>query len=195
MLNFQRYTAYIVLPFGFSVLVFRKLVTYILLGGQWEDAALLLGLIGMSSAVSVIVCQYNSIYFRAVGKPGMSLIVQTIYGGALVFGCLYYGKGTFRNLCIFRGGVELLHSVFSGMVMRLKFGIKIGTFFLNIWQSIIMVGIILVLGTALVKISENMVWQFIAALLVVFFSCLVGYFLPGVKKDLHQLVGSLKKVA
>ncbi len=193
LLNFQKFTAYIVLPFGISILVFRDLVTYILLGGQWEEAALLLGIIGLSSAVSVIVCQYNSVYYRAVGRPGMSLLVQGIYGGILICGCLYYRQGSFERLCIFRGIVELLHSVISGIVMRVGFGIKIRFFFANIWQSIVITSIILVLGTVLVSINENMVWQFTSAFIAIIAACLVGYILPGVKKDLQQLVEMYSK--
>ena len=193
LLNFQKYTAYIVLPFGISILVFRKLVTYILLGGQWEESALLLGIIGFSSAVSVIVCQYNSVYYRAVGRPGMSLIVQGIYGGILIGGCLYYRQGSFERLCIFRGIVELLHSVISGIVMRVGFGIRIRLFLANTWQSIVITSIILVLGTVLVSINEDMVWQFMAAFIAIIGSCFVGFILPGVKKDLSQFAEMYSK--
>lgn len=74
--TFQRIAYFIIFPLGVVVFVFRDLVTNILLGSQWTEAADFVGLWGIMNAIVFPFAQMGGEVYRALGKPKWSTLSQ-----------------------------------------------------------------------------------------------------------------------
>lgn len=76
--SFIKSLSIIMLPLGIGVFVFRDFVTLILLGSQWEEAALFIGLWGLVRAVWCVFGIFSTELFISCGKPKYSVLLQII---------------------------------------------------------------------------------------------------------------------
>lgn len=72
----QKYLAVLLLPLGFGIFMFSKLLTEVLLGDQWTEAIPYIGIWGLMEVITVIINRICSNVFPAIGKPKVSVIVQ-----------------------------------------------------------------------------------------------------------------------
>ena len=82
--SFQARVAAFVLPLGVGIFLFRDFVTELLLGPQWGEASLMVGLWGLSSGVLIVFSHYCSEVYRAMGRPRVSLLSQCLYLAVMV---------------------------------------------------------------------------------------------------------------
>lgn len=111
--SFQKVVALLAIPLGVGIFIFRDTVTTLLLGSQWGEAALLVGLAGLGQAVVCATAQMNSNYFRALGKPQIALFVQGLYGLIMMVIILWAVNETFEMLCISRGVTYFIYAFIS----------------------------------------------------------------------------------
>ncbi len=78
-LKMQRYLACCVVPIAFFILVYREAFTFILLGDQWGDTALFIGLWMFTGCISITFGHMYSEAYRAKGKPVLCVITATVY--------------------------------------------------------------------------------------------------------------------
>lgn len=83
-LRFQKAVAILMVPLGLGLYLYRYLVTGIMLGSQWVEAAGFIGVWGVSSALMILLSHYCSEVYRAKGRPKLSVLAQWIYLAALV---------------------------------------------------------------------------------------------------------------
>lgn len=107
LLKFQKTTGLVLLPLGVGVFVFSDLITEIMLGNQWMEAAGFLGLWGLMEAVTVIFARFCSPVYPAIGKPRISVIVQISHLVVLIPAIIISGQYGFRALYITRSLVRL----------------------------------------------------------------------------------------
>ena len=91
--RFQESIGIFTIPLGFGILVFRDFVTFILLGNQWREASIMVGLWGFVMCESVIFADMGGYAITAKGKPiyvFFSNIIQAILLGT----ALYLSRGT-----------------------------------------------------------------------------------------------------
>lgn len=74
-----KYFAMGLVPFALAVFVYRKAVTLIILGSQWEEAETLLGLWVLTGCFVVVFGYLCSEAYRAKGVPRYSVLVQVLY--------------------------------------------------------------------------------------------------------------------
>ena len=72
--SFQKLVGILVIPLGVGIFLFQDLITTILLGNQWHEAAHFIGLWGLTSAVTIVLSNYCSEVYRAKGKPKLSVL-------------------------------------------------------------------------------------------------------------------------
>ena len=72
LLKFQKYTSVLLLPIGVGIFLFQDLVTAIMLGDQWTEAAPFMGLWALMEVVTVIFARFCSNVYPAIGKPRIS---------------------------------------------------------------------------------------------------------------------------
>ena len=107
LLKFQKTTGLVLLPLGVGIFMFRDLLTNVMLGSQWMEAADFLGLWGLMEAVMVVFARFCSPVYPAIGKPRASVIVQISHLVVLIPAIIISGRFGFKALYITRSLVRL----------------------------------------------------------------------------------------
>lgn len=105
--KFQKTVALLVLPMGVLMFAQKELVTSILLGEQWVEAAGFIGAWALCGSISIATTRYCSEMYRAKGRPMLCFIAQLLMFVVLVPGTIYSLKYGFKQLYIFRSCAEL----------------------------------------------------------------------------------------
>lgn len=107
LLRFQKTTSIVLLPLGVGVFIFRDLITEVMLGNQWTEAAGFFGLWGLMEAVTVVFARFCSPVYPAIGKPRVSVIVQLLHVVVLIPAIIISGQYGFKALYITRSLIRL----------------------------------------------------------------------------------------
>lgn len=178
LLKFQKTTGLVLIPFGVGVFMFRDLITDIMLGDQWTEAAGFLGLWGLMEAVTVIFARFCSPVYPAIGKPRTSAIVQIAHLVVLIPAIIISGQFGFQPLYITRSLVRLelvLANLIAVYVMIKQSPWKM---LVNIMPEVISSLIMAGVAFVLLSISQTMVWSLIwvAVCIGVYFAALYVLF-------------------
>lgn len=171
LLRFQKITSIVLLPLGVGIFVFRNLITDVMLGGQWTEAAGFLGLWGLVEAITVVFARFCSPVYPAVGKPRVSVIVQVLHVVVLIPAIIISGKYGFETLYITRSLVRIelvLVNVIAVYIIIKQSPWKMLT---NIIPQLTCSLIMAAVGIILLRINNGAICSFIWA-----FVCVVVYF-------------------
>ena len=135
--TFQKLVGILVMPLGVGIFLFQDLITDILLGHQWHEAAHFIGLWGLTSSITIVLSHYCSEIYRAKGKPRLSVLVQSLHILFLVPVVLWAVKGGFSFLCDMRALVRLTLIVINAIVLYITFKISFYSMLKNICPSVI----------------------------------------------------------
>lgn len=105
--RFQKIVGLLVIPIGVGIFLFRDLVTEVLLGHQWLEAANFIGLWGLTSSITIVLSHYCSEIYRAKGRPKLSVLAQVLHILCLVPTVLWAINYGFDFLCEMRALVRL----------------------------------------------------------------------------------------
>ena len=168
--SFQKLVGILVIPLGVGIFLFQDLVTKILLGSQWHEAAHFIGLWGLTSAVTIVLSHYCSELYRAKGKPKLSVLVQVLHILCLVPAILWAVRFDFRFLCDVRALVRLTLIVINLFVLYHVVRISFASMLKNILPALIasaaMAGFALLTNAD----SYTMSWQIIMCIV-----CMIVY--------------------
>lgn len=114
--SFQKLVGIIVMPMGVGIFLFQDLITNILLGDQWYEAAYFIGLWGLTSAITIVLSHYCSEIYRAKGKPKWSVFVQISHIVFIVPIVLWSIPLGFDTLCEMRALVRI-QLVFVNLIL------------------------------------------------------------------------------
>ena len=98
--RFQKIVGLLVIPIGVGIFLFRDLVTEVLLGHQWLEAANFIGLWGLTSSITIVLSHYCSEIYRAKGRPKLSVLAQVLHILCLVPTVLWAINYGFDFLCL-----------------------------------------------------------------------------------------------
>lgn len=178
LLKFQKTTAVILIPLGVGIFMFRDLLTQVMLGSQWGEAAGFLGLWGLMEAVTVIFARFCSPVYPAVGKPRVSVIVQISHIIVLIPAIIISGQFGFKPLYITRSLMRL-----EGVLVNLVavyFVIKQSPWkmLVNILPEVVSAILMAVMAYGLLSINHTIVCSFawVAVCVVVYFGFLYMLF-------------------
>lgn len=162
--SFQKLVGIIVIPSGVGIFLFQDLVTDILLGSQWREAAHFIGLWGLTSALTIVLSHYCSEIYRAKGKPKLSVLVQVLHIVCLVPVILWAVQHNFRFLCDMRALVRLTLIIINLFVLYHVVRISFATMFRNILPAII--ASVIMAGFTLLTNASNysIFWQIVMCL-------------------------------
>lgn len=170
--GFQQKVGLLILPMGVGVFVYRDLITSILLGEQWGEAANFIGLWGLVNAVKIILSNYCSEAYRAVGKPRISVFVQLSQLLLLIPSLIYGAKEGYETLFVMRSLVSVELIVINLLTIQGTLKISAARMVKNVTPE--MISSILMGGVAfwLEGLSSNVAWKFFSIIL-----CAGCYFL------------------
>lgn len=99
-LTFQRYTTLISIPLAVGVFLYRDFVTFVLLGEEYAEVSLLIGLWGLTGSLSIAFGNFYSDGIRAKGKPVILVIIDAIYLLGIGLLLIFAKSITFQQFCI-----------------------------------------------------------------------------------------------
>ena len=134
--KFQKLVGLLVIPLGVGIFLFRGLITEVLLGDQWKDAAYFIGLWGLTSAITIVFSHYCSEVFRAKGKPKLSVLSQALHLCFLIPTVVVSVKYGFETLCLSRSLVRLTGIIINLCILYLLVKITPIKMFLNLFHSL-----------------------------------------------------------
>lgn len=169
--KFQKIIALFVLPMSVGIFLYRSLVTYILLGKQWNEAINFIGLWALMSGLTIVFGYYSSEVYRALGKPKLSVLSQGLHLIVLIPLLIYSAKRGYTTLYIARSLVRFQAIFVDLLILWLAVKISPVQMFKNMYRYIIATLGMAVLATVLQNISQNILWSFASIVI-----CAIFYF-------------------
>ncbi|MBQ7253225.1 MAG: lipopolysaccharide biosynthesis protein [Bacteroidales bacterium] len=133
--RFQKLVGLLVMPLGMGLFIFRDFATKMLLGSQWSEAAGFVGLWGLTSAITIVLCHYSSEVYRAKGKPKLSVLAQLMHIIVLWPTVLIAVKYGFETLYVARSLVRIEMIVVNLCIMGLVIKMPVARMITNIFPS------------------------------------------------------------
>lgn len=161
LLKFQKYTSVLLLPIGVGIFMFKDLVTEVMLGNQWTEAAPFIGLWGLMEVTTVIFSRFCSPVYPSIGKPRISVIVQLLHLVVLIPAVIISGQYGFRALYITRSLVRLELVMVNLIFVYVLIKQSPWKMFVNILPEILSCSVMAVVAWLLLKVSNSMVLSFI----------------------------------
>lgn len=171
LLKFQKTTGLVLLPLGVGIFVFNELITEVMLGDQWTEAAGFLGLWGLMEAVTVIFARFCSPVYPAIGKPRVSVIVQISHLIVLIPAIVISGQYGFQTLYITRSLVRLELVLVNLIAVYILIKQSPWKMFDNIVPEVTCSFLMAIVGWGLLHINDSVICSFIWV-----FVCIVVYF-------------------
>ena len=193
---FQRNVGLFVVPMGIGIFLYQDLITKILLGSQWVEAAGFIGLWGWVNAIKILLSNYCSEAYRAVGKPKVSVFVQISQLVVLIPAITYGAKQGFTTLYILRCMVSIELIVVNLITVKIALKISPIKMIQNILPEIFAALIMAFAAIRLQKVADTVLWDFISIAICagVYFCVIIA--LPSTRKDflpiLKRVIAKLK---
>lgn len=164
--SFQKLVGILVIPIGIGIYLYQDLITTILLGNQWSEAAHFIGLWGLTSSLTIVLSHYCSEVFRAKGKPHLSVIAQILHIMFLVPVVLWAVRYDFVFLCDMRAMVRLTLIIITLSILYYLMRISFFAMIKNISPSLLAAGIMFIVGILFNMLGDSIYWQIISAIII-----------------------------
>lgn len=185
--KFEEIISVIILPLGVGVYVYRKLFTLILLGSQWGEAADFIGLWSMLSAMMIVFGYFSMEIFVSLGKPRYCVLGQLLELLVLVPVLLITAKKGFHTLYVARSLIKLWCICIELTLLKKFAQISPLRILKGSWRYLVVSLLMGVLGYALLRLSENVIWQVGSVFICIVFYFGVLYFIPRTRETLLEL--------
>ena len=160
LLKLQKYTSILLLPLGVGIFMFRDLITEIMLGDQWTEAAPFIGLWALMEVITVIFARFCSNVYPAIGKPRISVVVQILHLVVLVPTVIISGQYGFRPLYIARSLVRLELVLLNLVFVYALIKQSPWKMFVNILPEICSCFIMALIAFVLLKLNDSLLLSF-----------------------------------
>lgn len=167
LLKFQKITGIVLIPLGVGIFMFRGLITSVMLGDQWTEAADFIGLWGLMSAVTIIFSRFCSPVYPAIGKPRISVIVQILHLVVLIPAVIISGQYGFKALYVTRSLVRIELIMLNLIAVYIVIKQSPWKMFKNILPETISSVIMALVAFLLLKLNDSMVCSFIWVMLCI----------------------------
>ncbi|WNR43508.1 lipopolysaccharide biosynthesis protein [Paenibacillus roseipurpureus] len=191
-LNFQKYVGLLSIPLGVGIFVFRDTVTYILLGSNWGEATLLIGLWGLIFSESVIFADFGAMILLAKGKPRYIFVSNLIQILLVVLCLLWSSRHGFTPLvyitCLVRLQLPIMQMFWATRITRINGKTIIRNIAPYIFASLIMGAT----GLLLIYFKTNFILNlfYIVICITIYFSIL--FLIPSTRKVIYMFVNKFK---
>lgn len=185
----QRALAFLILPMGVGLFLYSGLATDVLLGSKWVEAAPIVGLWALSSAIMTPCSGLGSEVFRAKGKPKLSVLAQAASLAISVPACILaipYGFWAVVYVC---AGTRLALLIAVWVLLRLRCGFRVADMFKNLWKPALCTALMAALALLLQRLGSGTLWSWCSiGLCVLFYGALLACF---ARSEIAPLVSRL----
>lgn len=189
--SFQKLVSILVIPLGVGIFLFQDLITNILLGNQWYEAAHFIGLWGLTSAITIVLSHYCSEIYRAKGKPKISVYVQLLHLIFLIPVICWATKLNFHILCDMRALIRLQLIIVNMWMLCILTKLSPLAMLKNICPSLIASSFMFIVFVF--PFTENLYIQciYIIIVFVIYFSVLLVF--PVERKVMFNLCNYIRR--
>ena len=170
--SFQRMSAVFIVPLSVGIFLYSDLVTLILLGNQWAQAAGAIGIAGLFRSVTFLFSNFSSEVYRSKGEPRISLIMQIVYLVFIIPVLWISSQYGFKPLYISNALAGLEMVLCSVIIMRYRYKFRFLDSVKEIYPMFIASLIMGGCGYLLKTMMDNVIWSFVTVII-----CMVVYFL------------------
>lgn len=190
--KFQKIVGMLVIPMGVGIFCFRDLITYLLLGSQWMEASMFIGLWGLTSSITIVLSHYSSEIYRAKGRPRLSVLAQVLHIVVLWPVILIAVKYGFETLYVSRVLVRLQLILVNIVIMYLVIKISPWKMFQNVLVSCLSAIIMGIIAYALLHITSDNWWQYMSIVICVLVYIIVILLFPKEREMLKPFIQKFK---
>lgn len=190
--KFQKIVGMLVIPMGVGIFCFRDLITNLLLGSQWMEASMFIGLWGLTSSITIVLSHYSSEIYRAKGRPKLSVLAQVLHIIVLWPVILIAVKYGFETLYVSRVLVRLQLILVNIVIMYLVIKISPWKMFQNVSVSSLSAIIMGIIAYALLHITSDNWWQCMSIVICVLVYIIVILLFPKEREMLKPFIQKFK---
>ncbi len=163
-LKFQKMVGLLVIPLGVGIFCFRNLVTDILLGSQWSEAANFIGLWALTSAITIVLSHYSSEVYRSLGRPKLSVLAQFLHiivlCPAMLIATKYDWNVIYTTRALVRMELVFVNLIIMYYFIRIPLREMIG----NVMPSILSACVMGIVGWGMLQFYTSYWWMILVAL-------------------------------
>lgn len=190
-LNAQKMLAYILVPLGVGIFVYRELVVRIVFGSGWEKAELVIALWSLASIFRVLLVSMNTAVYISKGKPKVSFYLQLLDIFILIPACIFGVQFDLERFVVIRCIIRLDIVIPSLLIMTWMFKIKIREICGNLVKPIFFSSVMGFVGFITKKLYPTFLWQFVSiGICILIYSILFVFF---AKEDFKKMIDYIKK--
>lgn len=189
-LDTQRILAYILLPLGFGIFLYRELAVQIVFGPGWEDAEFVIALWSLASIFRILFVSINSAVYISKGKPKISVYLQVLDIMILAPACIIGVKYGIEKFVIIRCITRLDIVIPSLIILWKLFNISAVKILRNLTKPVIITLGMSIVGYLIKGIYVGMIWQFISIIICIGLYAIL--FIIVARDDFKQIIGMLK---
>jgi O-antigen/teichoic acid export membrane protein len=192
-LKFLRIIGIFILPMGMGIFIYRDLVTNIILGNQWNEVSLFVGLWGLMSSITIVLGQYCSEVYRSKGRPKISLLVQLLHLMALIPTIIISVRYGFIILIYARSLIKIQQIIVNLFIMYVVFKISPWVMIRNFFPPIICTLLMGVEAYLLLRVSSTVIWEVTSIIICIFSYFTLILLFPKTRIELMSIVIRLSK--
>lgn len=121
LLDTQFGVSVLIFPMSVGIFCYQEFVTDILLGEQWEEAAVVIGLVALSQGFQLVVNNPMSEVYRATGKPKVSVVAQLVYGVLYGVILLIGVHGSFNKFVLLKASAVIVFSIIHFSIIKCQY--------------------------------------------------------------------------
>lgn len=191
-LIFLKSIAFIILPMGIGIFLYKELITEILLGSQWKEAIPFVGIYGLMSSITLVFSQYSGELYKAKGKPKISVLAQLLYLMFFIPTLIVSSKQGFSSLIYATSFIKIQQVIINNIILYFLFDITplnvIKNVKIPIFSTFIMGGFAIILQ----HLYSGFLWSLLSIFFCIFVYFGVVFLTPSGKKDLAIILQYIK---
>lgn len=190
--SFQNKTSILLIPMSFGILLYRDVVTWVLLGSNWMEASLFIGLIGLMQAFTILICNFASEVYRAKGNPKISFLAQVLYILCIIPILIISSRYSFNILCISRTVCMVAFVIIHLTILKIKYKMSMKLMIKNMYEPFIASLIMAVFGLVIRFFMKTMILRLlsIGICAIVYFACCMLF--KNTRETLISFLNSIK---
>ena len=183
-LDYQKIVGLVVIPLGVGMFLYRDLLTDVLLGKQWISCADFVGVYALVCSLAIITNSFFSEYYRAKGKPRISMIAQLIYLCILTPATYLSAQVSFDCLWITTCCMVLVFMLIHFCILKAVFRADIRKMLVNVLLISVPTFAMVIFSGVVQEFNDSIVWKVITVALC----CVVYFFVALMIKPIRRWV-------
>lgn len=182
--------AMLLLPLGVGVFIYRDLAVMILFGNKWTEAANIVGIIALTTALRTVFVSICSDAYRAKAKFRIPLVFQIIDICLIIPVCIISATKGFWYLVYARALIKLDLIIPELIVMKKVLKVELGSKLKNLLPIIVATAFMTGLSIVLRSISDSIIWNFVSIGIAAAAYIIILMLIPSSRNDLRKLLKS-----